>query len=372
MKTIGIVTIDEYTNYGNRLQNYALTKLLEAEGFRVVNGIRVNTKHEFIVCSPGWMKMLVKLLIPYCLIKREITLYTVKHSGLLGLREARFMEFIHQYTTILPPIVAPSHRKAMQILQQYGIDCFVAGSDQIWNPEFAGFPYQFLTFAPRNKRFSFAASIGVEHIPAEKEGKYRQYIQNMKYLSVREQRAVEIVKELTGRDADLTLDPTLLLEPEKWQEAVKKPDIALEPQYICTYFLGETPEAVLRFAREKGLKVYPLNTKEAPELFTLGPDEFLYMIRNAAYVLTDSFHAVAFSIKFHREFYVFDRKEKGVERMFSRIETITKRFGLENRIQSRDGIVEQPPVEHWDTIDQELRAEKEKSVSRLLEAMEIG
>ena len=370
MKTVGIVTIDDYTNYGNRLQNYALTKLLEAEGFRVVNGIRVNTKQDYVVCSPGIIKTLAKILLPYCLIESRIMPKTVKYSGLLGLREAKFWEFVDRYTSILPPVVVPNHRKAMKNLEQYGIDYYVAGSDQIWNPNFAGYAYDFLTFAPRNERFSFAASIGVENIPAEKEKKYRKYIKNMKYLSVREQRAVEIIKELTGRDADLTLDPTLLLEAEQWQQAIKKPDITLEAEYICTYFLGETPEAVKVFAQEKGLPVYALNSEEHPELFVLDPGEFLYMIQNAAYVLTDSFHAVAFSIKFHKEFYVFDRKQAGVASMFSRIETITKRFGLENRIQSRDAVVAQPAVAHWNAIDQELLVEKKKSMSRLLEAME--
>ena len=94
------------------------------------------------------------------------------------------------------------------------------------------------------------------------------------------------------------------------------------------------------------------------------------MIKNAAYVLTDSFHAVAFSIKFHKEFYVFDRKQKGVESMFSRIETITQRFGLENRIQNRDAILEQPPVMNWEAIDQELLREKKLSMGRLTNAVE--
>ena len=176
----------------------------------------------------------------------------------------------------------------------------------------------------------------------------------MNYLSVREQRAVEIIRELTGRDADLTLDPTLLLESEKWQEAVRKPDIQLDADYICTYFLGEVPDAAGNFAKKKGLKVFPLNDKQVPELFVLDPGEFLYLIKNAAYVLTDSFHAVAFSIKYHKEFYVFNRKQKGAANMFSRIETITKHFGLEKRIQTREEIVEQPPVEHWEAIDREL------------------
>lgn len=371
MKTIGIVTIDDYINYGNRLQNYALTKLLEAEGFRVINGIRVNTKQDYVICSPGIIKMIAKILVPYRLIKDRITPKPVKRSGLLGQREARFMEFINRYTSILPPVVAPNHRKAMQIFNQYGIDCFVAGSDQLWNPVFAGFAYEFLTFAPKNKRLSFAASIGVENIPETKDRRYRKYFKNMKYLSVREQRAVGIIKELTGLDADLTLDPTLLLEPEMWQEAVKKPDIALESPYICTYFLGETPEAVLRFAREKGLHIYRLNAKESPELYTIDPAEFLYMIQNASYVLTDSFHAVAFSIKFNKEFYVFDRKQDGVSNMFSRIETITKRFGLENRIQDRESIVEQSPISNWKEIEEELAAEKKRSMGKLLEAMGI-
>lgn len=372
MKTIGIVTIDDYTNYGNRLQNYALTKLLEAEGFRVINGIRVNTKQDYVICSPGIIKMLAKILVPYRLVKDRITPKPVKRSGLLEQREAGFVEFTNRYTSVLPPVVAPNHRKAMQIFNQYGIDCFVAGSDQIWNPNFAGNAYDFLAFAPKNKRLSFAASIGVENIPAEKEKKYRKYIKNMKYLSVREQRAEEIIKELTGRDADLTLDPTLLLEPEQWQEAVKKPELDLESNYICTYFLGEASEAVQCFAQEKGLPVYALNSEKCPELFILDPGEFLYMIQHAAYVLTDSFHAVAFAIKFHKEFYVFDRKEEGMANMFSRIETITNRFHLENRIQSRDSIVEEPPVEHWEEIDRELLMEKKRSIERLKFAMEIS
>lgn len=371
MKTIGIVTIDDYINYGNRLQNYALTKLLEAEGFRVINGIRVNTKQDYVICSPGIIKMLAKILVPYRLIKDRITPKPGKRSGLLEQREAGFVEFTNQYTSVLPPVVAPNHRKAMQIFNQYGIDCFVAGSDQVWNPVFAGLAYEFLTFAPQNKRLSFAASIGVENVPAEKEKQYKKYFKEMKYISVREQRAVEIIKGLTGRDADLTLDPTLLLEAEQWKEAVKKPDIALENRYICTYFLGEVPEAVERFAHEKRLTIYALNSQDSPELFTLDPSEFLYIIQNASYILTDSFHAVAFSIKFNKEFYVFDRKQDGVINMFSRIETITKRFGLENRIQNRDRIVEQAQINNWNEIEDELAAEKKRSIGKLLEAMGI-
>ena len=369
--TIGIVTIEDYINYGNRLQNYALTKLLEDEGFKVVNGIRVNTKQDYVACSPGLIKKIIKILVPYPLLRKRISIKTNKHNGLLEQREAKFMEFINQYTSSLPPVVTPNHRQAMKIFDKYEIDFFVTGSDQVWNPYYEGRDFEFLTFAPRNKRLSFAASIGVNDIPDNKVERYRRSLIAMRYLSVREQRAVEIIKELTGRNADLTLDPTLLLEPEKWQKALKKPDVELDDQYICTYFLGEVPEAVKAFAKEKEMPIYALNSQNSPELFTLDPAEFLYMIQNATYVLTDSFHAVAFSIKFNKDFYVFDRKQDDVSNMFSRIETITKRFGLGNRIQNRDRIIEQDPINNWNEIEDELMAEKKKSMEKLLEAMGI-
>ena len=372
MKTVGVVTIDDYQNYGNRLQNYALTKLLEAEGLRVINGVRVNTKQDYVICTPDIIKKIAKTLMPFRLLIDRIEFKTAKCSGLLGQREARFMKFVNRYTSILPPIVTSNHREAMKMLNRYGVDFFITGSDQVWNPLFAGCAYQILTFAPKDRCLSFAASFGVDEIPPEKAKYFEKNLSRIKYLSVREQRAVEMIKELTGRDADLTLDPTLLLEPEQWQEAVKKPELDLESNYICTYFLGEASEAVQCFAQEKGLPVYALNSEKCPELFILDPGEFLYMIQHAAYVLTDSFHAVAFAIKFHKEFYVFDRKESGMVNMFSRIETITNRFHLENRIQSRDSIVEEPPVEHWEEIDRELLMEKKRSIERLKFAMEIS
>lgn len=368
-RTIGIVTIEDYRNYGNRLQNYALTKLLESENFTVINGIRVMTKRDYISDTKGILKKAVKKLIPFIFLKNRIAPIKTQPTELLKKKEEKFRSFVNGYTKPVQPIITSNYRQAMKALKQYNIDYFVAGSDQIWNPLFEGNNYDFLTFAPKNMRLSFAASIGEENIPSDMVERYTKNLQGMKYLSVREQRAVEIIKELTGRDADLTLDPTLLLESEKWLEAVKKPEFHLEKPYICTYFLGETPEAVNLFAKGKGMPVYPMNAKEFPDLYTLDPAEFLYLIQNADYVLTDSFHAVAFSIKFHKEFYVFKRKQKGMEGMFSRIETITKRFDLENRIQNRDCIDEQPIVAHWNVIDEALLSEKKKTMNKLIDNM---
>ena len=369
-RNVAIVTIDDYINYGNRLQNYALTKLLQNEGFQVFNGVRVYTKEDWINRTNDEIKKIVKWFVPFGILKGK--LYSPQDkSGLKKEREKEFLDFVHSYTTILDPIICSSHSRAARSLRKYGIDYFIVGSDQVWNPRYEAKEYEFLTFAPKDKRLSFAASIGTDSIPEEAKWYFKKNLSDMKYISVREEKAVQIVKELTGRTADITLDPTLLLEKADWEHVAKKPELYIESKYICTYFLGEVPEAVKAFAKEKGLLIYALNSLDNPELYTLDPAEFLYMIQNASYVLTDSFHAVAFSIKFNKEFYVFDRKQDGVSSMFSRIETITKRFGLENRIQNRNRIVEQEPVSNWNEIEKELIAEKNKSMGKLLEAMGI-
>lgn len=368
---IGIVTIDDYTNYGNRLQNYALTRLIEEYGFIVLNGIRVYSKVDWIDRTSDPLKRVLKIITPYALAKRKLHYEKKTNDDNMTIRKNRFIDYVKSYTNLVAPIVCISNIKAYKHFKKIGIDYFISGSDQVWNPYYESYGYQFLKFAPKDNRLSFAASMGVDNIPEESKAYFKKNISNMKYISVREERAAEIVRELTGRTADVTLDPTLLLEKNDWEHIAKKPELYIEDKYICTYFLGEVPEAVKAFAKEKGLPIYALNSLDSPELYTLDPAEFLYMIQNASYVLTDSFHAVAFSIKFNKDFYVFDRKQDGVSSMFSRIETITKRFGLENRIQNRDRIIEQEPISNWNEIEEELVSEKNRSMRKLLEAMGI-
>lgn len=369
-KTVAIITIDDYINYGNRLQNYALTKLLQNEGFKVYNGIEVLTKEDWVIRTNGAIKKVIKRCIPFNVVRGRLY-FPQDKSELEKEREKRFLDFIHSYTTILDPVICVNHSCVNKTLERYGIDYYITGSDQVWNPYYEAKEYEFLTFAPKEKRLSFAASMGTDNIPEGARWYFKKNLSNMKYISVREERAAEVVKELIGRDADVTLDPTLLLDKTDWELIAKKPELDIEDKYICTYFLGEVPEAVKAFAKGNGMAIYALNSQDSPELFILDPAEFLYMIQNASYVLTDSFHAVAFSIKFNKEFYVFDRKQDGVSSMFSRIETITKRFGLENRIQNRDRINEQDPISNWNEIEDELIAQKKRSMGKLLEEMGI-
>ena len=234
---------------------------------------------------------------------------------------------------------------------------FIVGSDQVWNPRYEAKEYEFLTFAPKDKRLSFAASIGTDSIPEEAKWYFKKNLSDMKYISVREDKAAEIVKELTGRTADITLDPTLLLEKTDWEHVAKKPELYIESKYICTYFLGEVPEAVKAFAKEKGLLIYALNSLDSPELYTLDPAEFLYMIQNASYVLTDSFHAVAFSIIFNKPFYVIINEGRGS----ARFESILSQFNLRNRIIRDDSLPSSHETIDWASVNDLLKIKRQEA-----------
>ena len=365
--TIGIVTINDYTNYGNRLQNYALTKLLEMNGCKVVNSIQVHTKEDWCKITNNPIKRLLKHCVPFPIIKNRIYSSKKIDDALLLKRQETFKDFMLRYMQIIDPVIVTTNSAARRALKKYNIDYYIVGSDQVWNPYYEGKAYEFLTFVPKDRRLSFAASIGASAIPEEKKKQYRKNLLDMNYLSVRELQAAEIIENLTGRKADVTLDPTLLLEREEWEKIVQIPNLKLEEKYICAYFLGEIPDAVNKFVKEKNLKVYYLNLEREPELFVLNPAEFLYMIKNASLVLTDSFHAVAISIKFHREFYVFDRQQTGVNNMFTRIESITRLLGLEDRIQSRKEIIEKRRIGNWGEIDKTLDLGRENSIGKLLQ-----
>ena len=131
---VGIVTIYNYTNYGNRLQNYALTKLLENEGIQVINGICVSTKDDWLGKTKSIWRRTAKRAIPYMFVKEKLYYKKREKTGLDAEREKRFIEFTENYATSLQPIVARTHKEAYHELEKMGISYLITGSDQVWNP----------------------------------------------------------------------------------------------------------------------------------------------------------------------------------------------------------------------------------------------
>lgn len=121
---------------------------------------------------------------------------------------------------------------------------FIVGSDQIWNPEFAGFDYYFLDFVKeRKKKISYAASIGLSEVDENYALKMKKYLSDFNYISVREDAANKMLTKLTGRnDIKTLIDPTMLLTSKEWERVMKKPKIYKGEKYILLYFLGDLSE----------------------------------------------------------------------------------------------------------------------------------
>ena len=190
-------------------------------------------------------------------------------------------------------------------------DCFIAGSDQVWNDDINdGDPAYFLHFVDKHhKKFSYAASFGFSSLRNEQVQSYRERLVDFSVLSVREASAREIISGLLGRAAHVTLDPTLLLSATEWQDLISKE--RLVPQkYVLLYhitFSRELVEFAQRFARERGYRLiavpFPLGKLvwHTPKL-SVGPYEWVRLIRDAELVVTDSFHGCAFAINFNKDF----------------------------------------------------------------------
>ena len=224
-------------------------------------------------------------------------------------------------------------------------DAVVVGSDQLWTP--AGIKSKFynLLFVPdKIKKVSFATSFGVGEVPSSQRKMTAQYLERIDSISVRETRGAEMVKELTGREVTVALDPTLLFTGEEWRSIFPEYRVIKEP-YILAYFLGSNEEhrdAVEQLKKETGLKIVTIPFMDMfverdltfgdEQLFEIGPIEFLNLIRGAEYICTDSFHGTIFSILNHKKFITFNRTNNNDKQTRnSRIDSLFGLLGLEQR-----------------------------------------
>ena len=248
-------------------------------------------------------------------------------------------------------------------------DAIITCSDQLWSPAGLGTNFYNLMFVPDSiKKVSFASSFGVSQIPWYQKKATARYLSRIDYVSCRENRGAEIVKELTGREVPVLMDPVFAFDRNEWANIVHEEKVYSEP-YIFCYLLGSNlshREAVKKFAQEKGLKVVFLKYLDqyvdydadfgdiTP--FDVDPDRFLNILRGAEYVFTDSFHGCAFSIIMKKEFVVFNRYSatSGASKN-SRIDTVLSNLGLESRRADANNLslALNKPI-NWTYVDIEL------------------
>ena len=323
---IAQLTFNVYDNYGNMLQKYALHRVLK----RYADTVEVLWTNEDNFLPETWEWNWRQKLVEMFNSAEERRRFTFE-----SIRQSKFKEFNDRYIRTRYDI-----KSLEDIADDY--DYFVVGSDQVWNPEFSEefFPGRFLSFAPKEKRIAYAASIAIPEIPEKFKKSMSDGISNMAHVSVREKSSVRIVENLTGAQPQVVVDPTFLLNSDEWREVAQKPAWLNDDYnngYILTYFLGEPPLNVKTIAEEFNFRVINLFNIEIFNHYNVGPSEFLYLVENAALIYTNSFHGVAFSILTGRPFVFCDFLKIGptlgrLSRVYSLLEDfkLTERKAIKN------------------------------------------
>lgn len=264
-------------------------------------------------------------------------------------------------------------------------DCFVSGSDQIWNTYYERFsPRMFLDCVGNARRVAYASSIGTKGINPVYAERVKGWLSKFARIGVRESSAVKALKELTGRDDIVqVMDPVFLLSAEEWRDFGRiEPDVTKEKYLLC-YMLGDNPmyaEKVLSVGRKLGInRVIVMPSCERPDFRIEGcetfenpiPPEFVALVARASAVCTDSFHASALSLILGRELVVFRRfaSDEGISQN-SRIYDLLNMFGLDYRLYDGDDGHWQKPID-WRHVGEVVDRERDRSLRFLREGLEL-
>lgn len=339
---IGLCTPYKIDNYGTKLQAYAVQEKIKSLGYdcEIVNfDRRSDMRFDKLLkryANPAFVKSKFKKM------KKEHLSTEFRVNKKIRNDAIHSFDRTHLVTT---PLIK-GYGNLQKMCQKY--DAVICGSDQIWLPTTIHNPTTTLEFAPKKcKRIAFAASFGVHSLPEAKKRDYRRFLSNLDSISVREVQGQKIVSELLGKEVPVVLDPTLTVSPKVWKDLAQTGrDFIKNKKYIFCYFLGTNEEhrkAVRRYADDSGLTVVTIpHFKEfVPadeeltdiQLYDVTPCDFVRLIQEADTVCTDSFHATAFSLLNHRNFYTFERFSRdSKESANARIYSLLGQLGLEERI----------------------------------------
>lgn len=376
---VGLVTWWSSPNYGTVLQAYALYHALEKFGCKAY----IVTFHRQHFGWKYWIKIALSLTgvmkIRRWWIKKQKLARTNGNNetnSQCGNDMPRYMSWCQsafvvcelRYPWSWPLLVATT-------------DCFVSGSDQIWNTFYKGFnPHMFLDCVGNAKRIAYSSSIGTQGVNPTYANKVKEWLSKYYRIGVREDTGVEALKALTGReDIVQVLDPVFLLSAEEWREfscPVNMPELS---ECMVCYMLGDKLEysrQVEQVRLQFGLKnVIVISSIERPDfnvprgacVSNLSPPEFVYLLDSASIVCTDSFHATCLSLILRKNIVVFKRFSDGdAASQNSRIYDLLDMFGLRERIYgdgNNDGWKKQID---WDRVYSVIQQRKTFSI-RFLE-----
>ena len=339
---IGILTLTLLNNYGGILQAYALQTVLERMGHEVKV---INTKPlERQDIFPGRQEKFRSY------IRRFI--HSVRNGGNKmekPMGKNQYIMTLRYVLNFIEKYIQSYYVKSVDEIRREDFDAIVVGSDQIWNPRFStdlrkskdNLSFEFLDFA-RNwdiKRYAYAASFGVDEwlYPDEYTKINATLAKKFLAISVREDSGVELCKKYLGVNAVHLIDPTMLLAPADYSKLVEAANIpACEGDLFCYILDSREDKTALieRIAKERDMHPFYVKSKSYVESRNIVErsippvEKWLRAFMDAKFVVTDSFHGMAFSINFGKPFVAIGNQGRGLARMSS----IARMFGIEDHL----------------------------------------
>ncbi|MDK3121720.1 polysaccharide pyruvyl transferase family protein [Clostridium perfringens] len=362
---VGIINFHCAHNYGAMLQAYALQENLKKEGH---NAIIIDFQPDSIV--EGYKLWSVKKIM-----NPKIVAWTIKNYRKLKPKYDVFEKFKKEKFNLTDKKYKSIDKED---IEKESFDAFVCGSDQIWNMDLnGGLTEYLLSFASeKNKKISYAASIGVKSIKNEYIDIMKKELYTFDSISVREDEAVNIMKETFNLEATHVLDPVFLLSKKEWKDIAIKLKKKKE-KYVLLYGLEENElfEKTFKFIKDNtDMKIINISpAKKVSEyidetIYSVGPREFIGLLEEAELVFTNSFHGTCFSIIFGKKFFTIGHSE-----LNSRLESILRLTNLESHMinkefQSLDEFYNTIDIESEkvnEILDKEIRKSKEFLVQAL-------
>lgn len=368
MKTIGLATFYD-DNFGTCLQAFGLQKTISTLGYNVqiIRYSRCNANF----AEPSLLKKLRK----YSLI--TILKYLKNYKG-IQLRKQAFADFRKKYLTFNNSTSFYRDSDLSELKGKY--DAFVCGSDMMWSSQFKDDWFYFLLgFEDKTNTIAYSPSFGKNSLTQDEIRIISPLIRNIGHLSCREAGGVNMIKSNFGLDALHTVDPTLLLSRDEWNEIINNDSPLIDGDYILTYsFLGTTKKGRKKIFNqfkegEKGKLVILSGAEKQFKKFEYkeyaGPIEFVRLYRDCKFVITDTYHGLLFALIFRKPFVVLDKAPFGVtaDRLISTLEYL----GLENRYIGYDTKIDESFLSlDYSKVESILNKQKELSIDYLKTALE--
>lgn len=350
MKRVGILTFHYADNYGAVLQVYALRKM--------INSIP-EYEAEIINYVPDSLAY-----YPYINTKNA-------RQNLISKRK-KFQQFLKEQCGLDKPIISS--------LNGNDYDYYCVGSDQVWNKKLSTEEYFLPNVDAAAVKIAYAASIGMSITDADFDDTlFKKYLPQFRSISVREKMYTEFVSNITGKECPCVLDPTLLLDCKEYESLLV--EHKERAPFLFLFWINENDlfrgvELANNIARKYNLNIihsivdakpYML-FKDGGCMYYEGVEDFLWYIKNAKIVVTDSYHATLFSIQFRTPFYTLINPD-----VRSRIDTICEMLDLNERVISSYLPFSRINLEvDFTSIWKNIYIQREKSMQYLFDNLEVG